>query len=314
MIESFSRPRAATRTSRARLVEQRQAPLNPPSLPSTFRSLSLLRALNVAAVGLSLAALTAGVSVCLMGTQPFGFSGVGVALPTLLVGVLWARVLRARATVAGSRLRWGWLASVPLAMANGALSCGMLMAWSEHGDLRTAMESFLRGMFVGATFGAFLWIPGLVATLFCFGIPIALSQRRAEQGLAGEERGERIIGAVCALLAIVGMVLGLTTNAESSVEGIERVGLIVYAACGILGLSAGAAGFVLAQQRENRRRRFVRDVEAGAVSGFRVDAAPEGKVLVRVTSVGTGYRVANFEEEIFALDEEGEARKAKSMQ
>jgi hypothetical protein len=288
--------------------------VNRPSLPSTFRSLSLLRALNVAAVGLSLAALTAGIGVSMMGTNPFGFSGLGVALPTLLVGVVWALVLRTRATVAGSQLRWGWLASVPLAMANGALSCGVLMAWEEHGDLGVTIERFLGGLFLGATFGAFVWVPALLATLFCFGIPIALSQKRAQQGLAGEERGERIIGVVCALLAIVGLFLLIRSNAATPVEALDRVGQVVQAACGILGLSAGAAGAVLAQRRENRRRRFVRDVEAGAVAGFRVDAAPEGKVLVRVTSVGTGYRVANFEEELYALDEEGEARKAKSME
>ena len=56
----------------------------------------------------------------------------------------------------------------------------------------------------------------------------------------------------------------------------------------------------------------MREVEKGAVAGYRVDAAPEGKVLVRVKSMGEGYRVANFEEEIYTLDEAGEARRAMS--
>ena len=39
------------------------------------------------------------------------------------------------------------------------------------------------------------------------------------------------------------------------------------------------------------------------VSG--VDASPEGKVLVRIVAQGQGYRVADFAEEVAALDRDG---------
>ena len=45
--------------------------------------------------------------------------------------------------------------------------------------------------------------------------------------------------------------------------------------------------------------------------GFRVDATPEGKALVRVSSFGQGYRVADFSEEVFLLDESGEATESR---
>ena len=50
------------------------------------------------------------------------------------------------------------------------------------------------------------------------------------------------------------------------------------------------------------------------MSGFRVEEVPEGKVLVRVSTLGQGgaYRVADFEEEVFALDQEGAATKEKT--
>ena len=38
---------------------------------------------------------------------------------------------------------------------------------------------------------------------------------------------------------------------------------------------------------------------------FRIDPTPEGQALVRIVSQGEAYRVADYEEEVAALDDEG---------
>ena len=64
---------------------------------------------------------------------------------------------------------------------------------------------------------------------------------------------------------------------------------------------------MLALLRDARRRMFVADVHAGKVAGFRVDESSAGRVLVRITELGEGYRVSNFTEELCELDEGGVA-------
>lgn len=290
------------------------AEVKPGRLPRAFQSLSTLHALNVASVGLALAAVTSAVFARLWGwSEQSGAMGVIVGLPTLIFGTLWAELLRGRATVGQSRLRWGWVASLPLAILNGAAACGLLMISDGLTDGRDPLTKFLLGAVLGSTVGAIFWVPGLILTLAFFGIPIAWSQRLAEKGLAGEERGELVVGVTTTILATLAL---LTTwlNGRMPTEGDVGVyvGHALFWLYGLGGLATGASAAALALRREARRRRFVKEVEAGNVTGFRVDEAPEGKVLVRVTSMGEGYRVANFEEAVFALDEEGEAKRATS--
>jgi lysylphosphatidylglycerol synthetase-like protein (DUF2156 family) len=276
----------------------------PARIPSAFRSLRLLRALNVAAMGLSLAAATGGVFS--YGFEAFAF-GVIAGLPTLLYGLAWAVILRIRATVGKSKLRWGWLASVPLAICNGALAGGLLMATEPGSD--NALTKMFFGAIAGATFGAIFWVPGLLATLAFFGLPVARAQAHAEKGLAGEERGERIVGITSAVLAALGLATTFATTAGKfpPSPALEPLGLTVLYALSILGLVTGSVAAGLAYYRESRRKEFVSDVAAGKIRGFRLDEAAEGKVLVRVSTQGEGYRVADVEEELLALDEAGEA-------
>jgi hypothetical protein len=278
-------------------------------LPSAFRSLRLLRALNIAGMGLSLAAATGGVFASIF--DSFGF-GLIAGVPTLIYAVCWAFLLRMKRTVGKTKLRWGWLASIPLAMANGATAAGLLLAIEEGGRF---FERFAIGIFAGATFGSIFWVPGLLATLAFFGYPVARAQHFAEKGLAGEERGEVMVGAASTILAVLGcFAVGLTAGrARPPSEMLEPIGLALLYAFSILGFLAGAGAASLGSYRAARRRRFVADVEAGRQAGFRLEQVPEGKVLVRVTSQGEGYRVADVEEEILALDEAGEAiEEAKS--
>ena len=79
-------------------------------IPAPFRSLRALRALNVAAVGLALAAAVAAV----FGVGPGPWAPVFTGLPTLALGTLWALLLRWPRTIKNTSFRVGWAASVPL--------------------------------------------------------------------------------------------------------------------------------------------------------------------------------------------------------
>jgi hypothetical protein len=265
-------------------------------IPAPFRSLRALRVLNVAAVGLALAAVVAAVFGPTAPVAP-----IATGLPTLVFGTLWALLLRWPRTVKNTSFRVGWAASVPLAALNGGVACALMML-TKHPD------SFkpLVGLVLGATFGALIWLPALVFTLCFFGLPIASAQRLAARGLAGEERGERVVGLACAAMSTLAL-------AGASIEPWDhrhRFLPLIYGLA-ILGLLTGGAAALLANAREARRRRFVARAEAGEVRGYRVDPTDEGKVLVRVVSQGEGYRVADFEQEVFDLGAEGEATRPR---
>jgi hypothetical protein len=192
-------------------------------------------------------------------------------------------------------------------MLNAGLSCGLLMTLETH----PSPERFFGGMVLGATFGAIIWIPSLLATLLCFGIPIAQAQRLAKQGLAGAEHGEWIVGFACMTMSLVGSLLTLTMDQPP--RPVDEIQIWTARLFGLLGALAGASSTTLAWLRGARRRAFVAAAEAGNVRGYRVDTTEEGKVLVRVAAQGQGYRVADFEEEVFELDAQGEAVRPKHL-
>ena len=192
-------------------------------------------------------------------------------------------------------------------MVNAGLSCALLMTLEE----RFSLERFFAGLFLGATFGAIIWIPALLATLLCFGVPIARAQRLAKKGLAGAEHGEWIVGFVCLTMSMVGLLLSLTM--DQSLSPVSEPQIWAARLFGLLGALAGASSTTLAWLRGARRRAFVAAAEAGNVHGYRVDTTEEGKVLVRVAAQGQGYRVADFEEDVFELDAQGEAVRPKHL-
>ncbi len=254
-------------------------------------------------MGLALSAATGAVFGHVFQSAHFS---VITALPTLFYGVMWGLLLRDRSTVGKRGVRTGWIASLPLAMANGALASAFLAASMPGKDL---LEKFTIGAVAGATIGAVFWIPGLIATLMVFGLPIAWSQRLAERGLAGEERGERVVGLTSAVIGVVAAALSLTIDTTYHHDAdmvLESVGVWLVCGLSVLAVLAGGASTLLATYRASRRKEFVAGVEAGSVIGYRIDAASEGKVLVRIASAGEGYRVADVEEEVAALDEAGE--------
>lgn len=279
-------------------------------LPATFRSLGTLRVLNVLALATSLAAATGSVFGRVFGSHDQS-AITATALSTFVFGLAWAIAMRARKRLGKTKVRVGWLASIPLAAMNGGTACALLMVVEDGSG--AGADQFVRGFLLGATFGAIMWVPGLLAVLGLYGVPIATSQSLAEKGLAGEERGERIVGVVSAVIAAVALAIlpGSTTDLyqQSTFGALGRALVMTFAGLG--GLS-GVVAAVLATYRDRVRKGFVREVEAGAVQGFRVDTTNEGKVLVRVTSQGGGYRAATFDEQVYGLDEGGDARRALS--
>lgn len=274
-------------------------------IPAPFRSLRVLRVLNTPAVGLALAAVTSAAFAGVLENSELMVLGTG--LPTLILGMVWVLVLRWPKTVGTSTFRWGWLASVPLAVLNAALACGSMMAFEAARNGSPFVERFLLGALLGGTFGIICWLPALVVTLLCFGLPIASAHRDAEKGLAGEERGERTVGLACVVMSLAAFVV------SASVHPSHNSGLWISRTLAALGLVTGGVAAILASAREARRRRFVADAGAGKIPGYRVDDTDEGQVLVRVVSHGAGYRVADFEEEVFELDAAGEATRPRVL-
>ncbi|NOU32440.1 MAG: hypothetical protein HOO96_31430 [Polyangiaceae bacterium] len=280
-------------------------------IPSAFQTRGLLRNLNVLAVGAGLASVTGAIFSLIFSSGSDAVRlGISTTLPTLVLGMVWAMLLRWRKTVGASALRWGWLASIPLAALNGGLAAVGLF-WNGNTSL---LEAVGMGVLLGSTIGAIFWVPGLIATLVCFGIPLAWGQRLAAKGLAGEERGELLVGAVSALVGILGVLIAAVAPPPhffdpSEAWGLSAVRVLIEAVGAVAALAGGAAALV-SLLRAERRRTFVRNVEAGTVPGYRVEESHEGKVLIRVNAQMPGYRVADFHEEVYALDEAGEAKRA----
>jgi hypothetical protein len=260
--------------------------------------------LNISAVGASLAAIVVVVLGSVFGRpHHFGSLAWACGCPTLAVGVLWVRLLWAK----GGATRSAWLSSIPLAAFNGALAAGLLFGIDE----RVSLGRFAAGLALGGTVGFVIWGPALVAVLIFFGIPIAWAQKLAKRGLAGEERGELVIGLASLTIALVALGIAHAQQPLPEYEtGLELSGAYLTYAFALFGAGTGLSAAGLAWDREKRRRAFVASVEAGKVRGFCVEATTEGKMLLRVSSDGPVYRVARFDEPLFELDDEGRATRA----
>ncbi len=286
-------------------------------IPVVFATPRSLRVLNVLAVATSLAACTSAV---FMRLNPLSWAWVIVAgVPTFVVGAAWATLLRWRkATRSG--LRYGWLLSVPLAMLNAAISGGLYCAsvplFKGEGD---QAAPFFTGALLGATFGVMFWLPSLLAVLMAFGLPIARAQRLAQKGLAGEERGELLVGCVSIVLSALAVILvrlqGLALSHDYEPAGWSSLAppaVPLFYAFFATAVACGSASTAIAILRERRRKRFVERVERSEEPGYRVEPTTLGKVLLRVAPLAS-YRVADRAEELFELDDDGRATHRRTL-
>jgi hypothetical protein len=247
--------------------------------PGWLRSSRALAILSTIGVAMSLAGAAASIITRALG-QPF-FADLKhpswpIAVPTFVLGTAWVACLRWRSFVGGSRLRIGWVLSVPLAAMNAGVACSIVAAGS-------ALSTFVLGVLVGAI----VWVPALLATLVCFGGPIAWAQNAAARGLVGEERGEAVVGLATVVVGLLGTVVYT-----------DRFALSVS----IFGLCLGITTALSALVRDRRRARFVSAVAAGEVHGFRVESSRRGRVLIRLSTNGNVYRVGSIDEEVFEIE------------
>jgi hypothetical protein len=258
-----------------------------------------LRRLNLVAVASTLAACTGVVASLFDTANDLATVSVGTicSASTLAYGLLWAALLRSRF----GRFPTGWFLAVPLAALNAGTSLGFVLLASPA---ESSFSSFLSGLFLGATFGAFVWVPALVATLLVFGIPLALGQRAARDGLGSEERGERTVALVSMALAT----LALVATASMPQRASSTAWLL---ALGVIGVGSAAYAALDATRRERSRRSFLESVESGEAPGFRIEAFPnQPRHLVRVLASGeAGYREPRFAEPLAELDERGEVKR-----
>jgi hypothetical protein len=273
-------------------------------LPRTLRAPRLARWLNIAAVALALAAGTGAVFAGAFGWK----SGTICALTTLLYGLAWSRLLRA-----GYLGKWGWIAAAPLAAANSATACAIVSVLDPNALAigsggRLGSGGVLEALVLGASLGAFAWIPALILALLSLGLPVSLAQHAAARGVAGEDRTERTIGFLAAgysgAALLVCMLAAFAAPALASFDG---VGVVVSLA--LAGLATGLAGVQVAHVRGWGRRSFFRSVRAGTAPEYRIDREGEAVLLVRVTEAGEGYRAATTAEPLAVLEDTGDAKR-----
>jgi hypothetical protein len=183
-------------------------------------------------------------------------------------------------------------------MLNASVSSAIMGA-GYGGNARDAAT----GAFLGLTVGAVVWFPALVLTLLFIGTPIAWSQRLARRGLAGAERGEGIVALACLVISLYALVAfpKPALHRHSGFKwGHASPGLAVA------GIAVAIVAGALALFRAQRRRRFIQQIEAGELTGYRIDVTKRGKVVVRVAT-GRDYRSNHLDEDLYALDETGEA-------
>lgn len=227
--------------------------------------------------------------------KTFHGAGEWSGASTLFFATVWVKLLRRPHRIGD--IPMGWLASVPLAALNAGFSFALATAFHGAGIATEEVSGFLVAIVLGAIGGSVVWVPALLTTMVVFGIPLARAQTLARKGLAGEEGGDRIVGAICAALAVCALVMS-TVGAGGAFAPIAAA----------LGGATGISAAVLATLRQRARREFVWRVESGDVEGYRVDESTEGKVLVRISAQdGSAYRVTNFSEEVCRLDAEGNA-------
>lgn len=255
--------------------------------------------MNVLGAGLALMALALRFVAYGGSWQAINFALTPLGIAIVAAWSLAASLsLRGRSRIGKSVLRWGWLGFLALFMA----ACAVLAVASDQSRLGVAppVAAVVLSAFGAAMFGG---VAALVPLGF-LGLPIAHAQALARKGLAGEERGERLVAIGAALAsAMIGVQLMLSRADQFGQS--ELLPIVPTEMSILLGLAAA----FLARGRERSRAVFVREVEAGRVEGYRVDLTAKGKVLVRVIAPThpDPYRDAERHDALIELDEQGAA-------
>jgi hypothetical protein len=230
--------------------------------------------------------------------------GGAVAFSTFVAGLLSARMLRSPLRLTRWKIQIGWVMSPVFAALSAALTGAVLALFKPDRTVVGKLMSTVPSAISGATDGIVLWLPALLVTLLCFGVPITLAQRLSARGLAGKEQGERVVGLFTATL---GVLCALSLKNEFYYETVQRM---LVTGLSLTAIGTGTCAALLSTVRAMRRRAFVAQAEAGRMPGYRVDTAPEGKVLMRVATSGEVYRGSERFEAVVELDHKGAAKRA----
>ena len=259
-------------------------------LPRAFWSSRVLVVLNVIAVATSLTSCTGAV-------MPFLFEG-GAFFLTIFGGqLLWVMLSRLEATFLGTR--WAWLACVPIGYLNCAMTIFMMTGRKDALSERIVMSLVLSVPM------AIVWVPALLVGLALYGVPMELSRGWSKSGLAWRDRGEALVGAVSAGLAVIALirVWFIASRAPHVLDGsdtsdtstaVPRIGAIA-----VFAIVAGGVAVLLVGLRARQRRAFLRSAAAGDAPGYRVEIGATATRLFRVRAADDGYRSAAVEEEVY---------------
>ena len=278
-----------------------------------FQRHRTLSRLNELALGLGFAAvlgypLSGKIVVCIYWLDRWGapysssdrFLPAGFFVATLaiiLAGAMWARTMR-------TRIRRGWLLSIPSSVIPVAILSGFVLLRAHLDDWAT--WSFHQSVLVLLAMWIFIGLPMLVA--------LWLSKR----GPLAEEKGEALLACVGVILSLAGLwtplallhgccgvlpwfgVRSYMLQDEWTLARVIAL-LAILVAEALLALLLAATVLARSLARASAHRQFLQQVEGGLAPGYRIDVRNRQRVLVRMVTLGDGYRASEHPEDIAQL-------------
>ncbi|HEY1960684.1 MAG TPA: hypothetical protein VGH28_33965 [Polyangiaceae bacterium] len=241
-------------------------------------------------------AIAAGATVVYVVESDMWSCGVLVGMPAFVAAGAWVVMMQSERRAPLLDVRWGWVLSVPLAMA--WISMSSILTSLRHPSVRALATDLLRG-----TYSLMAWAPALLAVLVLFGIPLGIARSLAHKGLDDEERGDRLVGLVAFGVGIVSALVAALFSMGEYVgtppeEDFPRLGLAAFVGWTLAAIGCGAATALLATFRLAQRVQFVARVRAGVEPGYRFETTAHGEEIVRVPTASTyrnGAREVVFE-------------------
>jgi hypothetical protein len=203
-------------------------------------------------------------------------------------------LLRLDASVLG--IRWGWLACVPIAYLNCAMTIFVVTGRAQGLSERIVMS------LVMSVPAAIIWVPALLVGVVLYGVPMELSRHWSRFGIAWRDRGEALVGAVSAGLAVIALIrlwFFASSPPDDTLPSERSTAVLRIGAAAVFAIVAGGAAVLLAGLRTRHRRAFLRSAAAGDAPGYRVELGMAATRLFRVRAPDEGYRSVGVEEEVY---------------
>ncbi|MFI5298882.1 MAG: hypothetical protein ACHREM_12360 [Polyangiales bacterium] len=270
------------------------------TLPVAFTATTRTKVWACWSVGTSLAAAT---SLCVGSCA----HPLAVGTSVTIVGTLWARWMLRPKRDGWRNRNLDWLSAIPAAMTSAVFAV-VLAFWPSN--LRHGVSNAV----FASTFGAFVYLPAMVAALAIFGLPIERARAAETQGIDAAERAHGVLGLVSSALAILawlfrdnvsrsGSVLSLAFGVSDGVRGPPPSDTVGFFA--MLGLASSLVVIAVVLSRAWDRVDFLRKLEAGPANGFRVETRSGSTVVLEAAHEAADYRAADDEQAVMELDGDG---------